>query len=309
MDVLYVGHACLWIECGGLKILTDPWITGLAGGRYVHEPPLVTPLTAISSPDVVVLSHSHPDHFNLESLSRLSRKAVFVVPKHFGEIRADDRIDIGWRNPDLAGELRQLDFQHVAEVRPGQEVRLDNGARIVSVASHHSQFPEMGMVIQGDGATLYNGVDTWPGEGVLQKLAGAYRPDIAFLPFRYYLESADWIPPETPEAERARRIEENHRRFRWIGPLRATHAAGVLGARAVVPGAEGFRDTLPTAESYAKGEGPNYHEIAVGDRMDFVDLARRYLPGVDAYPMSPGDVWHSTSGFEARLPARDGAAA
>jgi L-ascorbate metabolism protein UlaG (beta-lactamase superfamily) len=309
MDVLYVGHACLWIECGGVKILTDPWITGLAGGRYLHEPPLVTPLDAISSPDVVVLSHAHPDHFNLESLSRLSRRAVFVVPKHFGEIRDDDRIDIGWRNPDLAAELRRLGFQHVAEVRPGQEVRLDGGVRVVSVASHHNQFPEMGMVIQGGGATLYNGVDTWPGESALQRLAAAHPPDIAFLPFRYYLESDQWIPPDAPEAERARRIEENRRRLRWIGPLRATHAAGVLGVRAVVPGSEGFRDTLPTAESYARGEGPNYHEIAVGDRMDFIDLVQRYLPGVDIYPMGPGDVWSSVSGFAAHHPARKGAAA
>jgi L-ascorbate metabolism protein UlaG (beta-lactamase superfamily) len=189
MKVLYVGHATLWVEVGGITILTDPWLQGLAGGRYVHDPELVTPLDDIRSPDVIVLSHAHPDHFNIPSLELLDRDAQVIVPKHFGKTLSGpdvDGLDIGWRNPDLEQELRQLGFTRVTPVSVGEQVQLAGGVRIVPVPSHQHRFPEMGMVITGPGGTLYNAVDTWPGEDALGDVA-ALQPDIVFLPFRFYL--------------------------------------------------------------------------------------------------------------------------
>jgi L-ascorbate metabolism protein UlaG (beta-lactamase superfamily) len=298
MRVLYAGHAMLWVETGGLRILTDPWFFGTTD-RYVHEPPLVTPLDEISSPDIIVLSHAHPDHFHPPSLERLDRDCLAIVPRHFGTTSDNPDLHVGWRNPNLADELGRLGFETVAEVSPGEAVELENGIRIISVASHHNDFPEMGMVIEGPDGVLYNGVDTWPGEEILANVA-PLAPDLVFLPFRYYLPEAQWIPPNTPAKERQRRIREHRKRYRWVGPLRAAHAAGVLRPRAVVPGAEGFRDVLTSQQAAEISKSPNYHEISVGEREDLVRLIRRLWPDMDAYPMGPGDWWDSESGFQPR---------
>ncbi len=285
------------IECGDCKVLTDPWITGLAGGRYVHEPPLKTPLDRLVDVDVIILSHAHPDHFNIPSLRLLNRRAVVVVPRHFGETDDNPARDIGWRNPDLAREVRELGFQEVLELGPWEEAGVGNGIRVTSIPSHHSHFPEMGFLVADGRATLYNGVDTWPAEPDLKRVASA-APDMAFLPFRFYIHPSLWTSIELPDEERARAIAETHARFRWVGPLRATYAAGALGVRAVVPGSEGFRDTLPSRLAYGTTEGANYHEVCVGDRDDFVSLVSRYLPHVSAVAMSPGDRWDSSTGFQ-----------
>ena len=285
------------IECGGFKILTDPWITGIAGGRYVHEPPLKTPVEQIADVDLIILSHAHPDHFNRPSLELLNRRAAVIVPRHFGETEDNPTLDIGWRNPDLAREIRELGFEEVLEIGPWGEVEIDNGIRVTSAGSHHDHFPEMGFLVTDGQTTLYNGVDTWPGEPELRRV-GAAAPDVAFLPFRFYIPPALWTPIELPDEERARAIAETQARFRWVGPLRATYAAGALGVKAVVPGSEGFRDILPSRQAYGTAEGANYHEVCVGDREDFVTLVRRHLPQVDVAALAPGDRWDRSAGFQ-----------
>jgi hypothetical protein len=156
----------------------------------------------------------------------------------------------------------------------------------------------MGTVIAAPEGALYNAVDTWPGEEALGNVT-ALHPDIVFLPFRFYLPPGLWPAEDLADRARHRLLAELRKRFRWAGPLRAAHTVAVLRPRAVVPGAEGFRDTISTAAAAERLDGPNYHDISVGEREDFVRLVRRFWPDTAAFPMGPGDRWDDADGFAA----------
>ena len=78
MKVRYIYSACLEIDCNGFKILTDPWFTdGIYDGSWFQFPK-IDPFEFISKPDLIYISHIHPDHYDPIFLKKLFQK--------FGEI-------------------------------------------------------------------------------------------------------------------------------------------------------------------------------------------------------------------------------
>ena len=79
MKVKYIYSACLEIDCNGFKILTDPWFTdGVYDGTW-YQFPKIDPFDFISKPDLIYISHIHPDHYDAIFLSKLIEK--------YGEIK------------------------------------------------------------------------------------------------------------------------------------------------------------------------------------------------------------------------------
>ncbi|MDD9798448.1 MAG: MBL fold metallo-hydrolase, partial [Alphaproteobacteria bacterium] len=78
MKVKYIYSACIEIDCGGFKILTDPWFTdGIYDGAW-YQFPKIDPFEYISKPDLIYISHIHPDHYDPIFLKKLFER--------FGEI-------------------------------------------------------------------------------------------------------------------------------------------------------------------------------------------------------------------------------
>lgn len=77
MKVRYIYSACIEIEAKGLRILTDPWFTeGIYDGSWYHFPRISDPLALISEPNLIYISHVHPDHYDPVFLRQLI--------KHYG---------------------------------------------------------------------------------------------------------------------------------------------------------------------------------------------------------------------------------
>jgi len=71
MKIKYIYSACIEIDCGGFKILTDPWFTdGAYDGSWYHFPK-IDPFKFISKPDLIYISHIHPDHYDPVFLTKL----------------------------------------------------------------------------------------------------------------------------------------------------------------------------------------------------------------------------------------------
>jgi N-acyl-phosphatidylethanolamine-hydrolysing phospholipase D len=88
----WIGHSTVLLQVGGLNILTDPiWSERAfpvqwAGPRRVMPPAVA--LEALPPLDIVLLSHSHYDHFDKTTVKRLARQhaeATWVVPLKLGD--------------------------------------------------------------------------------------------------------------------------------------------------------------------------------------------------------------------------------
>jgi L-ascorbate metabolism protein UlaG (beta-lactamase superfamily) len=119
--ISYVGHATLLIQTAGLNILLDPvWSdrvspVSFAGPKRVNDPGIA--FEALPPIDIVLVSHCHYDHLDLETLSRLAaaHRARVITPL------GNDTI---MRDHDPAIRAEAYDWHHRIELGSGVAVTL-----------------------------------------------------------------------------------------------------------------------------------------------------------------------------------------
>lgn len=156
LRITYINHATLLIQHRGLNILTDPvWSKRVSPFSFVgprrHHPPGLQ-LDQLPPIDLILVSHNHYDHLDLESLralvERFPRAAVVS----------------GLGNGML---IREAGFKNVSELDWWQEVSLAGGMKLHSVPVQHwsartrgdtNETLWMGFVIESpDGPFLFPG--------------------------------------------------------------------------------------------------------------------------------------------------------
>lgn len=78
-SLTYLGHATYWIRLQGLNVLTDPVFNEI-GFFYTRHIPFPLPPKELPVPEVVLISHSHYDHLNVESLQILGPSSLYLTP-------------------------------------------------------------------------------------------------------------------------------------------------------------------------------------------------------------------------------------
>ena len=74
MKVKYLYSACIEIDCDGFRILTDPWFSqGAYDGSWFHYHK-IDPFEHIDKPDIIYISHIHPDHYDPIFLKKIIEK-------------------------------------------------------------------------------------------------------------------------------------------------------------------------------------------------------------------------------------------
>jgi hypothetical protein len=143
MHLTSLGHASWLIEAAGLRLLCDPLLE-LDHYCGVFE---VTPPRRIHAellrPDFILVSHAHPDHFDLPSLAALARldpESVIVTPDAL-----------------VAETARALGFVTVHQVPAGQKIELD-GVTLVTTESLGAD--EWGVMIGTEDGVAWNQVDS-----------------------------------------------------------------------------------------------------------------------------------------------------
>jgi L-ascorbate metabolism protein UlaG (beta-lactamase superfamily) len=194
LRLTYVGHATVLLEGPGLRCLTDPFLRDRLGPLRRHGP---TPdPDALGPLDLVLVSHAHPDHFDLRSLRRLHGDPLVIVPHGLG--RAAQRA-----------------ARHVRAVGIGDRVAVGRWT-VTPVPARHLRWPfeartrALGYLLEGP-TSLYFAGDTgfYPG---MADLAG--RADVALLPI------GRWGP---------------HRGPGHLDPVTAARVADLIRARIVLP--------------------------------------------------------------------------
>lgn len=97
----FVGHATMLVRSGGASILLDPFLLPRTREDASDYRPRVP---SEVRPDAVLITHSHPDHFDLGSLLRLGRDLPIYVPA----VPRESILAV-----DMATRLTELGFRHV----------------------------------------------------------------------------------------------------------------------------------------------------------------------------------------------------
>jgi L-ascorbate metabolism protein UlaG (beta-lactamase superfamily) len=113
----YVGHATVFVDLDGVRLLTDP----LLRNRVAHlRRALPVSARAHRGLDAVLVSHAHYDHLDLPSLEKLGKKLPIVLPRGLG------------------GLLRKRRFESVVEVEVGETIRIGE-LEILAVPAEHDR--------------------------------------------------------------------------------------------------------------------------------------------------------------------------
>ncbi len=156
----WYGHACFLIETGGVKLLTDPFLTGN---------PLAPVRADAVRPDVILVSHGHGDHLG-DTVEIATRTGALVIANY--EI-------VNW----LGG--KGVTNTHPLHLGGGRDFPW--GRVKLTIAHHGSGLPDgayggnpAGFLFTLDGRKIYHACDTALFGDM--KLIGEEGLDLAILP-------------------------------------------------------------------------------------------------------------------------------
>ena len=141
MKIKYICHACLLIDSGDLRLLTDPWFEGPAFCKqwYVFPKPIDTDL--LQETDVILISHGHEDHLHEPSLRKLPKRAqVFYPYSLFGGTKEF---------------IEEMGFRIVQEVLSYKTSKLSERTSVTYIANAHDHI----IVIEAGGKVVVNAND------------------------------------------------------------------------------------------------------------------------------------------------------
>jgi L-ascorbate metabolism protein UlaG (beta-lactamase superfamily) len=179
MKIQYVGHATLLIETY-MKIIIDPYLKGKGKeglSRYNPNAALSVEDVEEVSPDLILLTHGHGDHFGqtFELLEGTDAKLIAsnrvcdFLKKKFGEKRLL-RIE--------PNEELKIDKLTVLALEAKHKHGLERfGGDMLGLLAYKRRTPcgtNMGYLISVEGKKIYHSGDTYVVRGV-------HNPDIAFL--------------------------------------------------------------------------------------------------------------------------------
>jgi CMP-N-acetylneuraminate monooxygenase len=81
--IRWLNHATIYIECNGVKLITDPWLFGPAfmTGWWLADTSPRDSVELLQSADYLFISHNHPDHLHPETLSTINKTKKIIIPK------------------------------------------------------------------------------------------------------------------------------------------------------------------------------------------------------------------------------------
>lgn len=212
----------MWLaELPGARVLFDPLLEPTFHGGVFRVHPAREIDEAALRADLIVVTHRHPDHFDVPSLRRLAARDPSAVV-----ITSD-----AW----VGRVCQRLGFADVCVVGPWEAIPLDGGALLPTPS--HAEVVEWGMIVASAEGTCWNQVDSALGDlptvrATLARAADALgRPRLADGPD---LAIVRWQP--------LREVEPHvYGQLGFPAELyaRELDRVAATGARHVVPGAAG----------------------------------------------------------------------
>ena len=280
MRVTYYGQACTLTEAGGIKILTDPWLTeGAYLGTWFHTHVLadagITPQTFPKDINYLFLSHEHQDHTDVATLKHFPADLPILICR--------------FPSTKFRNYLQSIGFTNIQELVSGEPKLVGDGVS-VTIFNTVEYTNDSAILIEHNGVRVFNETDCKLSYGDLQRI-GRLGVDIGF----YMFSGANWYPimydypPDTMlELVRRRRkslLDSFVRRVKLTKPRFAVPAAGPCTV---------LDKDLLWMNDEQRG-------IFIDPVLAVDDLRRANLPSEPLY-MAATDVWDSQAGFQPNAP-------
>jgi hypothetical protein len=153
MHVTILGHASLLFETKNERILLDPILraTSLLGS-VVHQYPRALNIGSMPTPTLLVITHQHYDHFDLETLEKLPKNIPVVIPP-------DPKMERLLKSIGFA-EFRRLDaWEHTT-----------HGSVRLTATPSEADVTEFGLLVETEDAQLWHMSDAEPPPGTSAKI-------------------------------------------------------------------------------------------------------------------------------------------
>lgn len=194
LEIHFLGHATLLLKVDFLNIIFDPHLNHTyRHGLFGYHPQRIIKKKEIAKlVDVVIISHSHRDHFDVVSLDNFSKHTTFFIPN-------DRRIQYA---------LKLLGFTEVFVLSDWANFFLSRDLQITVTPSTY-RVPEHGFLIKFNSISIWNVVDSHVTNAWCRKvieLNEGCNIDYVFLPTQPLIEgnSTSGIAPYATRA----RIQE-----------------------------------------------------------------------------------------------------
>ncbi|MBI3079286.1 MAG: MBL fold metallo-hydrolase [Deltaproteobacteria bacterium] len=252
MRLTLIGHASVLVETAEATYLMDP-VFGetFEGGAVTSCPAREVDLKQLPEIDYLILSHRHPDHFDIPSVARLPRSCTVLCP----------------RDAQILYALERLGFTRVRPIEPMRPLP-SFATQLYATRSEDVAVPEFGMIFADASGTVWNQVDTVLSFETIREALARF-PTIDLLLARYASQNFEFFESRAttfPHEEHQRNLE----------------TVLLIRARAVVPGSAGFRFC-------AEHAWLNRYLFPVS-RERFADDLRRLAPSIEVVFLNPGDV-------------------
>ncbi|MFJ6678225.1 MBL fold metallo-hydrolase [Microbacterium sp. NPDC091382] len=177
MKITQVRNATLLLEVGGIRILVDPMLgakasqPGFASERRNPLVDLVVPLADLLEPDVVVVTHTHSDHWDAAAAALLPRDVAVLVQHDEDAVKVAEAGFTGVIVLDEPTTVRGVTFtrtggQHGSDATLAAAPRL---GEVMGVVIAHSAEPTL--YVAGD--TVYH--------PAVEAALDAHSPDVVVL--------------------------------------------------------------------------------------------------------------------------------
>ena len=253
MKITLLGHASLLVEMRGATCLMDPVFRDpFEEGAVTSCPRRTIHPERLPPIDLLIVSHRHPDHFDLASLAAVPRDCDAICPA----------------DPLIVYALRQLGFPRVHAVHPMAPISSAE-LELYPTQSESPGIPEFGVVFHDQSGSFWNQVDCSLSPETIDAVAERFgRIDLLFA--RYASQNFDFFESRATDLP----FEEHRQNLESVLRIRP---------HLVAPGAAGFRFCGPHAWL-------NPFLFPISAERFVADLAR-LDPSLSAAIMMPGDVF------------------
>jgi len=240
------------IRSRGQTILFDPVLVDpFEDGAVVSHPPREVDDSSLRNIDAVVITHGHPDHFDLHSLHKLRRGVKVIVPK--------DSL--------ITNALKGLGFDNQIVVDNWSSLSVGD-VELIPTPSLFTDCVEHGYLIRSQGVCVWNQADSLVNLDVIDMLIRSFGPIDVHLAWYAcqnfeFFENRSTIFPAKAHTENL------------------VYAASA-GARVTIPASNGFRFAQPH-------DWLNPFIFPVSEERFRRDLILAF-PSTKVESMSPGDV-------------------